>query len=61
MIRFVINPTHTRTRAHTPPHYRHLMPVDLTYHLNPIYIWAIFMVFNLIQPLIFDFYSFAGL
>ena len=28
------------------------MPMDLTYHLNPLYVWAIFMGFNVIQPLI---------
>ena len=28
------------------------MPAELTYHLNPVYIWAIFMLYNLIQPFI---------
>jgi len=28
------------------------MPTNLTYHLNPLYIWGVFMLYNLIQPLI---------
>jgi hypothetical protein len=41
-----------KSHTHTPLHYRHPMPMDLTYHLNPLYAWAIFMVCNVIQPLI---------
>jgi hypothetical protein len=49
MIIFVINLRHTYTHRciiSIP------MPMDLTYHLNPLYVWVIFMGFNLIQPLI---------
>jgi hypothetical protein len=28
------------------------MPVDLTYRLSPLYVWVIFMLYNVIQPLI---------
>ena len=44
-----------QTQTHTHTHACVIaipMPMDLTYHLNPLYVWAIFMGCNLIQPLI---------
>jgi len=28
------------------------MPTEMTYHLNPLYVWAVFMLYNMIKPLI---------
>lgn len=31
---------------------RHSMPAEFTTHLNPLYVWAVFMLYNLLKPLI---------
>jgi len=28
------------------------MPTEMTYHLNPLYVWGVFMLYNMIKPLI---------